>query len=119
MNRNKLLRVLIDLGIRRVDAEIYIYLAVNGPKIGRELSKELNMNKQQLYRSLKKLQKKGLVKASLEHPALFTAITIEDSLNSFKETRLEEALFIKENKDELLSRWKTIIKQNQLKKDLE
>jgi sugar-specific transcriptional regulator TrmB len=106
------LRVLISLGIRRVDAEVYLYLATRGPKKGRELSKELNIYKQQLYRSLKKLQKKRLVKASLEHPALFTAVTIEDSLNSFRETKLEEAQFIKEKKDELLSMWRNITKKN-------
>lgn len=111
MNRNKLLRVLVSLGIRRLDAEVYLHLATTGPKKGRELSNELKMYKQQLYRSLKNLQKKGLVKASPEHPASFTAVTIEDALNSFREVRLEEAQLIKEKKDELLSRWKATIKK--------
>ena len=111
MSRDKLLRVLISLGIGRVDAEIYLFLATGGPKKGRTISNELKINKQQLYRGLKKLQKKGLVKASLKRPASFTAITIEDSLNSLRETKLDEAQFIKEKKDELLSKWKTTIKK--------
>ena len=48
---------------------------------------------------------------SLEHPALYTAVTIENTLNSFRETKLEEAQFIKERKDELLSRWKATTKK--------
>ena len=112
MSRNKLLKLLVILGIRRVDAEIYLYLATNGPKKGRELSEELHMYKQKLYRSLKSLQKKGLVKASSEYPATFTAITVEDSLDSFRETKLHEAQFIEERKDELLSRWQSIIKND-------
>jgi sugar-specific transcriptional regulator TrmB len=111
LSRDKLLRVLIGLGIGRIDAEIYLFLATSGPKKGRAISNELKINKQQLYRSLKKLKKKGLVKASLEHPALYTAVTIENTLNSFRETKLEEAQFIKERKDELLSRWKAAIKK--------
>jgi sugar-specific transcriptional regulator TrmB len=111
LGRDKLLRVLISFGIGRLDAEVYLYLATKGPKKGREISNELKMYRQQLYRSLKNLQKKGLVKASLEHPALFSAVTIEDALNSFREIRLEEAQFIKEKKDELLSSWRDTIKK--------
>ena len=111
MNSEQLLRVLVSLGIRRLDAEVYLLLATSGPKKGRLISDELKINRQQLYRSLKNLQKKGLVKASLEHPALYTAATIENALNSFRETKLEEAQFIKERKDELLSIWKATTKK--------
>ena len=112
MNCNKLLIVLERLGIRRVDAEVYIHLEARGPKKGRELSKELRMNKQPLYRSLKRLRKKGLVKASLKRPASFTAVTIEDVLDSFGEAKLEEARVIKEKKDELLARWQSLLKND-------
>ncbi len=115
MSRNKLLRLLTSLGIGKVDAEVYLYLATNGSKKGVELSQELNLYKQQVYRSVKKLQKLGLVEASLKRPALFTALTIEDSLDSFRETKLEEAEFIKKKKDELLSRWQNITKKNSKK----
>ena len=107
----------MNLGIGKVDAEVYLHLATNGPKKGRELSEELDMYKQKLYRSLKNLQKKGLVKASPEYPATFTAITVEDLLDTFREIKLEEAQFIKEKKEKLLSRWKTIIEKNHQKKD--
>jgi len=55
------------------------------------------------------------VKASPEHPALFTAVTIVDALDSFKAARLEEAEFIKGKKDELLSRWRTMTEKNSTK----
>jgi sugar-specific transcriptional regulator TrmB len=111
LSNEQLLRVLVSLGIRSLEAEVYLFLATKGSKKGRVISNELKLNRQQLYRSLKNLQKKGLVKASLEHPALYTAVTIENTLNSFRETKLEEAQFIKEKKDELLSRWKAAIKK--------
>ena len=112
MSHEGLNEILIGLGIKRLDAEVYLYLATRGPKKGRTISDELKINRQRLYRSLRNLQKKGLVKASLEHPAIFTAVTIEDAFNSFRETRLEEAQLIIEKKDELLSKWRTIIKKN-------
>jgi len=52
------------LGIRRVDAKIYFYLATNGPKKVRDLARDLDIYKQKLYRSLKNLKEKGLVKAT-------------------------------------------------------
>ena len=113
-----MLRLLISLGIRVVDAEVYLYLATTQPKKGRELYDKLKMDKHKLYRSLRRLKKKGLVKASPEHPSIFTAITLEHSLDSFRDSKVEEVEFIKEKKDELLSRWKTIIEKNQQKKDL-
>ncbi len=106
------MRLLMMLGIRRVDAKIYFYLATNGPKKGRDLAGDLGIYKQKLYRSLKNLKEKGLVKASSEHPATFAAITVEDSLDYFLEAKLEEAQFIKEKKDELLSRWQSMINNN-------
>jgi sugar-specific transcriptional regulator TrmB len=115
----QLLRVLVSLGIRRLDAEVYLHLATWGPKKGRTISNELKINRQQLYRSLKNLKTKGLVKASLEHPAIFTAITIEDAFDSIRETKLEEAQSIIEKKDELLSRWEAVIKKENSEKTSE
>jgi len=112
LNRNQLLRLLVSLGIRRLDAEVYLFLTTNGPKKGWDISNELKINKQKLYRSLKNLRNNGLVKMSFERPALFTAVTIEDALNSFRDVKLEEAQFIKEKKDELLSRWQSMINNN-------
>lgn len=104
-----LLKVLVSLGIRKVDAEVYLFLATEGPKKGRDIADALKMYKQQLYRSLKNLQEKGLVKASLERPARFSAVSFENVLDSFKEAKLEETKFIEEKKDELLSRWRSIV----------
>ena len=116
MNSEQLLRVLVSLGIRRLDAKVYLHLATRGPKKGRVISNELEINKQQLYRSLKKLKKEGLVKTTLEHPAIFTAISIEHVFDSIKETKLEEAQLIIEKKDELLSRWEAVMKKEITKK---
>jgi sugar-specific transcriptional regulator TrmB len=107
-----MLRLLISLGIGKVDAEVYLYLATTGPKKGRKLCNELKMDKQKLYRSLRRLKEKGLVKASSEHAATFAAITVEESLDYYLEAKLEEAQYIKEKKDELLSRWRSMINNN-------
>ena len=116
MESEQLLRVLVSLGIRRLDAEVYLFLTTRGPEKGRLISNELKIKKQQLYRRLKNLQKKGLIKPSVDHPAVFTAVTIEDAFDSIREAKLEEAHSIIEKKDELLSRWKAVMKKNSTNK---
>ena len=59
MSQEKVLKTLGDLGLTRLDSKIYVYLAKKGPQKGKEISKALKVQKQQLYRSLKNLQKKA------------------------------------------------------------
>lgn len=66
------------------------------------------MNKGQLYRILKSLQKKGLVEATLEYPTRFTAVPFEKVIDSFIKSKREEVAFIEEAKQDLLLDWKNI-----------
>ncbi len=102
----------MSLGLSETEARVYIFLAKDGPHKGRDIAEALKLYKEQLYLSLKNLQNKGLVKASLEHPARFSSVPFENVLDSFKEAKLGKAQLIEEKKDELLLRWRTMIKKN-------
>ncbi len=108
MSQEKVLKTLSDLGLTRLDSKVYIYLAKMGPKKGREIAKALKVQKPQLYRSLKSLQNKAIVSATLERPARFSAVSFEKVLDLFIRTKLEEAQNIQTEKDKLLSSWQTI-----------
>jgi sugar-specific transcriptional regulator TrmB len=108
MSQEKVLKVLSDLGLTRLDSKIYIYLAKNGPKEGKEISRALKVQRPQLYRSLKTLQKKAIVSATLERPAKFSAVSFERAVDLFIRTKLEEAQKIQNEKSELLSSWQGI-----------
>ena len=108
MSQEKVLQTLSDLGLTRLDTKVYIYLAKKGPQKGREISKALKVQKQQLYRSLKNLQKKAIVSATLERPARFSAVPFEKVLDLFIRAKLEEAHNIQIEKNKLLSSWQNI-----------
>ena len=108
LSQEKVLKTLRDLGLTRLDSKIYIYLAKKGSKKGIEISKALKVQKQQIYSSLKKLQKKAIVSATLEHPARFSAVPFERVLDLFIRAKLEEAQNIQTEKKKLLSSWQTI-----------
>jgi sugar-specific transcriptional regulator TrmB len=95
-----------------MDAQIYILLAKKGPQKAIEIGKTLKMSKPQLYRSLKSLEGRGIVSATLEHPAKFSALPFEKALDLLAKAKmkkaLEEAQRIQENKDELLASWQSL-----------
>src|SRR5512136_3288891 len=106
-----LLKTLVSLGFTEVDAEIYLFLAIEGPQKGKNVAGVFKLYKQQLYRSLKRLQKKGVINATLERPARFSAVSLEKILDFLIEAKKEQALALQESREDLLSRWKTLIKK--------
>jgi sugar-specific transcriptional regulator TrmB len=95
-----------------MDAQVYIFLAKKGPQRAIEIGKALKMGKPQLYRSLKNLEGRGIVSATLEHPARFSALPFEKALDLLAKAKmkkaLEEAQRVQESKDELLASWRSL-----------
>ena len=98
----------MGLGLTRLDSQVYIYLAKKGSLRGQDLSKGLKMQKQQLYRSLKNLQKQGIVNATLEYPARFNAVSFDKVVDIFVKAKMAEAHQIQETRDEILANWQSI-----------
>ncbi len=103
-----MLKPLMDLGLTETEALVYLYLTKEGPKNVREVGEALKLYRQQLYRSLGKMQSKGIVKASQEYPARFSAVPFDKVLDIFIEVNIEEAKYLMQNKKELLSSWRSI-----------
>jgi sugar-specific transcriptional regulator TrmB len=115
MNHEQLLRILVDLGIKRLDAEIYLYLATTGSKKGQAVSNELKISKTQVYRSLKELQSKGMVNSSSEYPASFSAVLFDKVSDLLVRTKKEQIKALKASKEELLSTWRSITEKDEEK----
>ncbi len=106
-----LTKALTRLGLTENDAKIYLLLAKEGPQHGKGIAKLLELNKQQLYRNLKRLRIKGIISVSVERPALFSAVSLEKVLDFLIESKREQALALQESREELLSGWRTVIKK--------
>ena len=109
MSREWMLKTLESLGLKSLDAEVYVYLAQHDPQKARDIAEALETYKRQLYRSLKSLQRKGIIAASQERPATFSAVSFNRVLDQFIEANREEAQRIEENKEQLLSMWRSKI----------
>jgi sugar-specific transcriptional regulator TrmB len=107
-----ILKTLRSLGFKQADAEVYVSLTENGSQEAREIAETLKMYKRQVYRSLKALQAKGIVNASTEHPAQFSAVSFEKVLDAFIKANIEEAKRMEQNRNELLTKWQTLIRES-------
>ena len=108
MSQEQVLKTLANLGFDNIDAQIYVYLAKKGMKRAREIINALKLTKQQLYPSLKRLQSKGIIKLTIEHPARFSAIPFEKVLDLYIKAKIEETRILQHSKAEILSNWENL-----------
>lgn len=115
MSLERVLKAIMSLGLSENDAQVYVFLALNGPHKAKDMTSKLSIYKEQLYRSLKNLQDKEVVKATTDYPAVFSAISFEKILDSLTEIKKEQAQALREAREELLSSWKKTINKNSKK----
>ncbi len=107
-----MLKTLTSLGFKSLDAEVYISLTTNGSQEVRDLAEALKTNRTQVYRSIKNLRAKGILQASNNRPAEFSALSFEKVLNALIKANMEEAKKLEMEKERILSRWQIMTKKD-------
>lgn len=102
MSLERIIKALVDIGLSKMDAEVYVYIAKKGPKTISHLTKTLIFSKQEINRSLNTLQANGLL---TRNRILFCALPFEEALVLLIETKKEQAQAMHESKEELLTTW--------------
>jgi sugar-specific transcriptional regulator TrmB len=110
MTQEWMLKTLVDLGFKQQDAEVYVFLALNGSQKAKAIADALKTYRRQVYRTLKELQNREIINATSNLPAQFSAIPFDKVLGLFIRANMEEADRIEEKKDEILALWKSTIK---------
>lgn len=114
MSQEEVFGTFAKLEFTRTDIRVYICLAKKGPQKGKDLCVSLKMTKQRLYPCLKNLQKKGVVNASCDRPALFYALPFEKILDLITEVNNEKAKALQASKEELIASWKSLAERERL-----
>ena len=109
LSLERVFKVLVSLGLSETDARVYIFLALKGPKKAGSIVGSLKINKQQIIRSLKKLQNKGLITPIPENQNAFSAMPFKEALELLIKTEKKQTEKMQKT---LLKTWKTIIKKN-------
>lgn len=103
MNFRKMITVLQQLGFKKSDAEIYIYLAKEGSKTANEVEQDLQMTKKQVRTTLKSLQSRGAITSCSNR--LYSAANLDEVIKDYlrKETEIAEELL--KNRESLIQNW--------------
>ena len=96
------------LGLTERESEVYIGLSKRKIMKAGDLSRQVGLHKAQVYHILKSLQDKGLVDSTLEVPARFTAVPLEKVLSLSIKAKIEDAKYLENSRDEVLSRWRSM-----------
>jgi HTH-type transcriptional regulator, sugar sensing transcriptional regulator len=108
LSQERVLKTLIDFGLSPLDAKVYVFLGKRGLQKGQDIAKALKVHKQQIYRSLKNLQNKGIVSVTLDHPARYSAEPFQKVIDLFIREKVEETQRLKQSKGSILSDWHSI-----------
>jgi sugar-specific transcriptional regulator TrmB len=109
LSHERVLKALVSLGLSQVEARVYVYLASEGPQKVENIAKTLKLDKQHLHSTMKSLQNKRIVNATLEYSAQFSALPFEIALDSLVEAKRKKVQRIEENKEEIISYWRSMI----------
>ena len=94
--------------VTKEQARIYLHLIKKKSAKARELAQSLKIDRVQLYRDLKNLQKRGMIESTFEYPASFVAVPFEKVLDLQIKAKRDEAKKLEASKNELMSQIDTI-----------
>ena len=103
-----MLKTLVNLGFKQQEAEVYLFLVLNGPKRAKYIADALETYKRKVYRALKNLQNLKIASATQTLPAEFYAISFEKVLDLFMKAAMEQAKTLQVSKKKLLSTWRSM-----------
>ncbi len=107
--------VFANLGLSKVETQIYAFLAESMPQGALDISKALSLEKRQLYAGIKNLEEKKIIKCTNDRPKRFSATPIEKIIDELIKKNVEEAKQIEENKEKILSLWHSMVNTNSSK----
>jgi len=99
---------LMEYGLSRKEAEVYVYVASCGPCKASEIVGALSMPRTEVYRVLTDLQHMGVLEATLQRPAKFAAVQVSQALETLIGIQKRRASILESKKPELLEKWKAL-----------
>jgi len=105
LSLERVFKALLSLGISVTDAQVYIHLAIKGPKQAGNIIINKKVTKQQIHRSLQRLYNKKIILLNDEYPPEFSALPFEEVLDMLIKIKKKQALTIKKRRKKILSSW--------------
>jgi HTH-type transcriptional regulator, sugar sensing transcriptional regulator len=102
-DKERSIKTLVDFGITRTQAKVYLTLADKGTLTLRTASDFSGVGRPDTYRALLDLKKEGLIETILGNPTKYRAIQISDAISILMGQKRKEIMNLKEKSNRLLT----------------
>ncbi|MGD0176332.1 MAG: helix-turn-helix domain-containing protein [Candidatus Bathyarchaeia archaeon] len=90
-----------DYGLTRNEARVLVFLAKTGPSKASEVARAVQINRTETYRTIRNLQRRGLVEATLERPVRFQSVPFDRCLRILIDERKAKLRILEQRGEEL------------------
>jgi sugar-specific transcriptional regulator TrmB len=104
----KIRNELINFGLTKSQAKVFIYLGKYGSKTASEIAKALQLPRTETYHLVNSLQNMGLVVAELSHPTKYTAMDMKEAVSTLVKQEQERIDVLADKEESLSEMWKEI-----------
>jgi len=105
---DKIRNELINFGLTKSQAKVFIYLGKYGSKTASEIAKALQLPRTETYHLVNSLQNIGLVLAELDHPTKYSAMEMKEAVNTLVKQEQERIDNLADKEESISAMWKEI-----------
>jgi sugar-specific transcriptional regulator TrmB len=105
---DKIRNELINFGLTKSQAKVFIYLGKYGSKTASEIAKALQLPRTETYHLVNSLQNIGLVLAELAHPTKYSAMDMKEAVNTLVKQEQERIDNLADKEESISAMWKEI-----------
>ncbi len=111
MEEKRLYEILLELGLSKRKADIYLFLSRKGLQKAQSIAAYLGIDRAQTYRLLRSLKQKGIVEETIEAPTRYIAIPIENLIQAHLTNRKSEIIKLEAEKTNIIKHFKSFSKK--------
>ena len=104
----KIRNELINFGLTKSQAKVFIYLGKYGSKTASEIAKALQLPRTETYHLVNSLQSIGLVLAELAHPTKYTAKKMKEAISTLVKQEQERIDTLATKEESISAMWEQI-----------
>ncbi len=105
---DKIRNELINFGLTKSQAKVFIYLGKYGSKTASEIAKALQLPRTETYHLVNSLQNTGLVLAELAHPTKYSAMDMKEAVGTLIKQEQERIDNLANKEESISEMWKEI-----------
>jgi sugar-specific transcriptional regulator TrmB len=105
---NDIVAELLEYGLTRNEARVLVYFAKTGASKASEVARAVQINRTETYRTIRNLQRRSLVEATLERPVRFQSVPFDKCLQILIDERKAKLRILEQRGEDLRQQFEGI-----------